>query len=38
MVGTTRFILADSDDNPFTYTVAVSEAGTISGKLTGGPC
>ncbi len=28
-----RFILADSDDNPFTYTVAVSEAGTISGKL-----
>ena len=29
-----QFILADSDDNPFTYTVAVSEAGTISGKLT----
>ena len=29
-----RFILADSADNPFTYTVTVSEAGAISGKLT----
>ena len=28
-----RFVLADSADNPFTYTVAVSQAGTISGKL-----
>ena len=29
-----RFVLADSADNPFTYTVTVSEAGAISGKLT----
>ena len=29
-----RFVLADSADNPFTYTVTVSEAGSISGKLT----
>ena len=29
-----RFVLADSDDNPFTYTVTVSEAGSIEGKLT----
>ena len=29
-----RFVLADSDDNPFTYTVTVSEAGSIVGKLT----
>ena len=29
-----RFVLADSSDNPFTYTVTVSQAGTISGKLT----
>ena len=29
-----RFVLADSSDNPFTYTVTVSEAGAISGKLT----
>ena len=28
-----RFVLADSADNPFTYTVTVSEAGAISGKL-----
>ena len=27
------FILADSDDNPFTYTVRVSQTGSISGKL-----
>ena len=27
------FILADSDDNPFTYTVMVSQTGSISGKL-----
>ena len=27
------FILADGDDNPFTYTVAVSQTGSISGKL-----
>ena len=26
--------LADSADNPFTYTVTVSQAGAISGKLT----
>ena len=29
-----RFVLADSADNPFTYTVTVSQAGAISGKLT----
>ena len=33
-----RFVLADSADNPFTYTVTVSEAGAIgatqAGKLT----
>ena len=29
-----RFVLADSADNPFTYTVTVSQTGTISGKLT----
>ena len=29
-----RFVLADSADNPFTYTVTVSEAGSIVGKLT----
>ncbi len=30
-----RFILADSDDNPFTYTVTATQTGTISdGKLT----
>ena len=29
-----RFVLADSADNPFTYTVTVSEAGSIFGKLT----
>ena len=29
-----RFVLADSADNPFTYTVTVSEAGSIEGKLT----
>ncbi len=29
-----RFILADSGDNPFTYTVTVSQAGSISGTLT----
>ena len=29
-----RFVLADSTDNPFTYTVTVSEAGSIEGKLT----
>ena len=28
------FVLADSADNPFTYTVTVSEAGSIVGKLT----
>ena len=28
------FILADSSDNPFTYTVNVSATGSISGKLT----
>ena len=29
-----RFVLADSTDNPFTYTVTVSEAGSIEGKVT----
>ena len=30
-----RFILADSDDNPFTYTMMVTQTGTIpDGKLT----
>ena len=29
-----RFVLADSDDNPFTYTVTVSQTDSISGKLT----
>ena len=29
-----RFVLADSADNPFTYTVTVSQEGAISGKLT----
>ena len=28
-----NFILADSDDNPFTYTVMVSQTGSITGKL-----
>ena len=29
-----HFVLADSGDSPFTYTVTVSQAGTITGKLT----
>jgi uncharacterized protein (DUF58 family) len=29
-----RFVLADSSDNPFTYTVTVTQAGDITGKLT----
>ena len=33
-VSDVRFVLADSADNPFTYTVTVSQAGAISGKLT----
>ena len=29
-----RFVLAESGDNPFTYTVAVAATGTVSGNLT----
>ena len=29
-----RFVIAESGDNPFTYTVNVSQAGSISGTLT----